>query len=189
MALTNIKLTIRTEVIFNEEKTHRFLLRKEWDKTKEKAMIIMRNPSNADEITLDYTTMFIINNLHKLGFGSVDIVNIYSKVNSNSIVELEDDKKEQKENQNQIDKSSARADKIIIAWGMNTSSKKMEARKEITIKRLIKHLDKICQISDHRGRAGYHPLAPQIRQKWTLVPMEDAKEKTKKQSSTNQKEE
>lgn len=51
------KSTLRTEVHFSEDRKHRYLLRKEWDKTKNKAMIIMINPSSADGLVIDHTTM------------------------------------------------------------------------------------------------------------------------------------
>jgi len=77
MVLTE-KSMIKTEAIFSENKTHRYLLRKEWNKTKKKVMVIMINPSSADKVRIDHTTMYVINNLSKMDFGLVDIVNIFS---------------------------------------------------------------------------------------------------------------
>lgn len=40
----------------------------------------MINPSISGEVVIDHTTMYVMNNLYKLNFGSVDIVNIFSNV-------------------------------------------------------------------------------------------------------------
>ncbi len=56
------KSTLRTEAYFSEDGKHRYLLRKEWEKGKKKAMVIMINPSAADNIVMDHTTMFVVNN-------------------------------------------------------------------------------------------------------------------------------
>lgn len=77
---TTEKSTIKTEAIFSEVRDYRYLLRKEWDKSKAKAMVIMINPSKADHLLLDQTTMYVINNLAKLDFGSVEIVNLYATI-------------------------------------------------------------------------------------------------------------
>ena len=69
------RMSLRTEVIYSDDLTHRYRMRKEWDKNKTKATIIMINPSSATEIEIDQTTMNVINNLNRLGYGAVDITN------------------------------------------------------------------------------------------------------------------
>ena len=75
------KTVMKTEVIYNDDRTHRYLLRKEWDKAKPKAAIIMLYPSNADTITVDHTTMFVLSNLERLGYELV-ASGIHSLINS-----------------------------------------------------------------------------------------------------------
>ena len=72
--------TIKSKAIFSDDKKHRVLLRKEWNRDKKSAMIIMINPNKADTLNHDLTTMLVINNLNKLDFGSVNIVNLYSRI-------------------------------------------------------------------------------------------------------------
>lgn len=74
------KVLTKTETIFSDDRLKRYLLRKEWDTKKPKATIIMTNPSAADLMTMDYTTLYILNNISKLDFGAVDIVNLSSKI-------------------------------------------------------------------------------------------------------------
>lgn len=54
------KSTIKTEPHFSENGKHIYLLKKEWNKTKKKAMIIMKNPSDAGQLILDLTCMLVI---------------------------------------------------------------------------------------------------------------------------------
>ncbi|MDR1020436.1 MAG: DUF1643 domain-containing protein, partial [Synergistaceae bacterium] len=60
------KAVMKTEAVFSDDRNHRYLLRKEWDAKKKKAVVIMTNPSTADTFMLDYTTMYILNNLARL---------------------------------------------------------------------------------------------------------------------------
>ena len=74
------KSSLRTEAVFNDEMTHRYILKKEWNKNKPKATIVMINPSSANEMEIDMTTMNVINNLNRLDYGAVDIVNLFSLI-------------------------------------------------------------------------------------------------------------
>lgn len=66
--------------IYSDDKTHRYLLRKEWNSEKKSAEIIMLYPSSADTVTVDHTTMFVLRNLERLNYGSVNIVNLFSSM-------------------------------------------------------------------------------------------------------------
>ena len=74
------KVMLRTETVFSDDRLNRYLLRKGWDTKKPRATIIMTNPSVADLMTMDYTTLYILNNISKLDFGAVDIVNLSSRI-------------------------------------------------------------------------------------------------------------
>ena len=75
-----------TETVFSDDRLNRYLLRKELDSKKPKAIIIMTNLSAADIRTLDYTALYILNNIlnniSRLDFGAVDIVNMTSRINT-----------------------------------------------------------------------------------------------------------
>lgn len=72
---------MQTTAIYNDDKTHRYLLRKDWDSDKPSAKIIMLYPCSADTVTVDHTTMFVLHNLERLDYGSVNIVNLFSSMN------------------------------------------------------------------------------------------------------------
>ena len=80
MSVVERRGSIRSEAVFNDEYTHRYILRKEWDKERKKAVVIMIQPNTNDPYDLDLTTVRVINNLHRKGYGYVDMVNLYSLV-------------------------------------------------------------------------------------------------------------
>lgn len=146
------------------------LLRREWDKNGKTAMIIMIDPNTADTLNVDLTTMLTINNLSKLGFGSVNIVNLYSQISPKLSLRFNsDDDLIDSENDKIIEQYAAMSDAIIIAWGSlgNTSERVRERQAEI-LKRLSNFRNKLYKI----GEQGYHPLTPAVRNQWGLVPYE-----------------
>lgn len=166
---TTQKSTIKTEARFSDDREHRYLLKKEWSKTKKKAMVIMKNPSDAGKLLLDHTTMFVINNLVNLDYGTVEILNLYSKINAKTFAEMEEDAEAIKTNDTYITNAAARADTIVLAWGIGCStSKKATERQQTVLKLMEKHKGKLVVIEDERGRSGFHPLSPQIRRGWKL---------------------
>ncbi|MEE5994621.1 MAG: leucine-rich repeat protein [Oscillospiraceae bacterium] len=51
---------IKSKALFSDDRMHRLLLRKEWDKSKKTAMIIMINPNTADTLNMDLTTIMLL---------------------------------------------------------------------------------------------------------------------------------
>jgi hypothetical protein len=163
------KVNMKTETIFSDDRRHRYLLRKEWDVKKPKATIIMTNASTADILTMDYTTLYIMNNLVKKDFGMVDIVNLVSKTTTK--LRVKDDMNEVMDSVNldHIVKSAEKSDSIIIAWGkLGENNKKVRDLQDSLLEHLKPFKDKLYEIADGEGHSGFHPLAPQIRFTWVL---------------------
>ena len=159
---------IKSKALFSDDGEHRLLLRKEWNKNKKTAMIIMINPNTADTLNMDLTTMLVINNLNELGFGCVNIVNLYSKImlklslRFNSDEDLIDT-----ETDSIIEQYASMSDAIIIAWGsVGNNSQRVRDRQHELLELLEAYANKLYQI----GEEGYHPLTPAIRTDWTLEP-------------------
>jgi hypothetical protein len=165
---------ITTTATFSEDRQRRYLLRKEWDDKLPQATIIMTNPSTADILTMDYTTLYIMNNLVKLGnFGSIDIVNLTA--NPTVKLNVKEDITENLEDENvaHILKSAEKSDSIIIAWGrIGENQKTVRMLQEKLLEHLKPFADKLYQICDDNGEFGFHPLAPSIRFVWHLIPFE-----------------
>ena len=90
---------IKSRAIFvydKNDKKHRYLLERIWDYNKNKGMasVILFNPSNADELKYDRTTMEIINYLiGKNKYNGVFLLNLYSIVELDSKKVIGDNKK------------------------------------------------------------------------------------------------
>lgn len=158
------KSTIKTEVTYDAEMKNKYLIRKEWDKNKRKALVIMKNAGQADEIVQDQTTMYVINNLSKLEYGVVDIANLFPSI------EGEDTKESVIENLKCIQEAIARVDDVIIAVGKGVeTNKKAVERLNMILAILLDKKANIFQLEADFGRKGFHPLYPALKHQWKLV--------------------
>jgi hypothetical protein len=170
------KATVKTEAVFSEDRRHRYLLRKEWEPKKARATIIMTNPSTADMLTMDYTTLYIMNNIVRLDFGAIDIVNLVSKMTLKLDAQKDIEPKPDAENIEFIVKSAEKSDKVIIAWGrIGENNKRVRDAQDQLLQHLKPFQDKLCVIANGDGASGFHPLAPQIRFSWVLQKYEPPK--------------
>jgi len=162
-----MKGTIRTEVTYDDEMKNKYVVKKEWDKNKRKALILMKSAGLTDEIVQDQTTMYVMNNLSKLGYGSVDIMNLFTTLEGN------DTNGSGTENLKFVQEEVTKVDDVIIAVGTGIETNK-EAQKRLRMIMAIL-LDKkatILQIECPKGRRGFHPLYPAVKNGWKLVPYE-----------------
>lgn len=162
--------TIKSKALFSDDKQHRFLLRKEWDSQKKSAMIIMINPNTADTVNMDLTTVLTINNLNKLGFGSVSIVNLYSRIMEKLSLRFNSDEDLLESDTDRIIKQYATmSDAIIIAWGcVGKNNQRVRERQSELLELLKNHANKLYKIEEE----GFHPLTPAVRNSWELEPYE-----------------
>ena len=161
---------IKSKALFSDDGLHRFLLRKEWDSQKKSAMIIMINPNTADTLNMDLTTMLTINNLNKLGFGTVNIVNLYSRIMEKLSLRFNtDDDLLESDTDKIIKQYASMSDAIIIAWGcVGNSSQRVRDRQSELLEMLEPYANKLYKI----GEKGFHPLTPAVRNEWDLEPYE-----------------
>ena len=163
------KGTMFTEVIFSDDKTERYLLKKVWDESKPIVSLIMTNPSSADAVTIDMTVHYAICNLYALGYGGMEILNITSlilkKMDTKDGLILSD------VNAAFITKSAEITDKTILAWGRcGEANKKVQLLQMKLLEKLKPFEHKLFVIANKKGDSGFHPLAPQIRFEWILKP-------------------
>ena len=186
------KSTITTEVHYSEDRHHRYLLYKEWDSSLKKATIIMLNPASANAVTMDLTTMYIINNISRLGYGSVEIVNIFSKLNAEINSDIKIELLTDEINDKMILASVARTDTVIVAVGKGgKTNKQIKIRVEQLMELIKGYENKLYEICDEKGRHGWHPLAASVRGSFNLLKMGKSKEQNKvvtKQSKKTGKE-
>lgn len=158
----------RSKALFSDDKKHRLLLSKTWNKDGKTATIIMINPNHADTVAMDLTTMLVINNLNALGFGAVNIVNLYSMITGRLNLRFNsDDDLIDKDTDKIITQCAEMSDAVIIAWGSaGNTSQRVRLRKAQLLEQLRPFENKLYKIGDK----GYHPLTPIIRTHWELVP-------------------
>lgn len=168
--MNEIKATIKSSAVFSDDQKHRVLLRREWDKTKPTAMVLMINPSSSALVHTDMTTLCILNNLEKLDYGSVEITNMYSEVtNKISFRFSSDEELLHEENDKYIIKSAESAQAVVIAWGtIGENNRRVRKRQYEILKALEPYAHKLMCICDHRGHKVIHPLTPSVRNEWLL---------------------
>ena len=103
---------------------YRYELHRTWDKSKPKVLFIMLNPSTADAMNDDATTIRCINYAKRWGFGSMMIGNIYPyRAKSPRRLMAWKTFGERysvfKENQQHVEMMIDTADLIVCAWGSN----------------------------------------------------------------------
>lgn len=155
--------TMKTTVIYNDDKTHRYLLRKEWDESLPEAMVLMLSPSVADTVSVDRTIMLVLENLERLHYGKVSIVNLFSALNGKRTENELDDI-----NLAYITEAAERAEVIIYAVGTGGDGNKTVLKQQRDILNLLNPWkDKMKCIADANGKKFYHPLCPVVHH-WRL---------------------
>ena len=161
---------IKCETVFNDERTHRYLCKRVWNKDKPCIAVIMINPCSSDNIVTDTTTSLVINNVARLeSYGGVHILNLYSMMtNKLSFRYNSDDDLSHKDNDSYIVKSAQECSKVILAWGKaQDTNQRIGDRAVKVINLLMPYADKLYCISDEK-RNMIHPLTPSVRASWSL---------------------
>lgn len=165
--MKTLKGILKTEIIYDDEMKNKYVVKKEWDKNKRKALILMKSAGLADEIIQDQTTMYVMNNLAKLDYGSVIILNLFPSL------EGEDTNESATENLKCIQEEITKVDDVIIAVGTGIEmNKEAQKRLHMIVAILLDKKATILQIECPKGRKGFHPLYPAVKNGWKLVPYE-----------------
>lgn len=168
--MNTITTTLTTEAVFSDDGVKRYLLRKVWEADKPSLAIIMLAPSNASGIELDTTTLLVLNNASRLGYGSVAILNLFATLDDFSLSQAEP---EDKENVEVIVESVKAADTIVYAAGVGKArNKAFQLRQEQILTALYPFESKLnCLCSEDGNARLQHPLSPAVRT-WYLSPLE-----------------
>lgn len=169
------KETIRCEAVFNEDRTHRVLWKRVWNKDKPLAMVLMLNPSQADSLVSDMTTFLVVNNVTRLEkYGGVVISNLFSQLTPKLNFRWHPDEELNcPENDTYIRKAAEECEIIILGWGKGVKDNQRVLDRIEMVKKLLSDCkEKFAVISDGENR-GMHPLTPSIRSQWVLEPYEE----------------
>lgn len=162
--------TMTTMVTYSKDRSSRYILTKKWDDKLPKVTVIMLMPGSSGAVQQDVTTACIINCTSQLGFGSVDITNIFSKLGEEINTGMQIEHMTDEDNDKVILESATTSTTIVLAWGKcDETNLKIKQRVEGVIELLSPFKDKLYTIGDGRGRSGFSPMYPRIRNGWELV--------------------
>lgn len=167
--MKTITTTLTTTAKFSEDGRKRYLLTKEWDAKKPRLAIIMLAPSEASGIELDNTTMLVLNNASRLGYGSVSVLNLFATIGNFNLDAAED---EDKDNIKAIEKAAQMVDIIVYASGVGKATNKSFIKRQNQVLQVLKpYEDKLRCLANKEGNARFqHPLSPAVRT-WYLSEM------------------
>ena len=167
--MKTIHTTLTTTALYSDDGKKRYLLQKIWDENKPRLAIVMLTPSEASGIELDNTTMLVLNNASRLGYGSVSIVNLFATIGDWRLAHAEDT---DQENIEHIDNVAKDADIIIYASGVGKATNKTFLKRQNQVLEALKPYEsKLRCLSNKQGNARFqHPLSPAIRT-WHLSEM------------------
>ena len=115
------------KAIISDCNKYRYELHRQWDRSKGKVLFIMLNPSTADGLNNDLTTIRCINFAKKWGYGGIMIGNIYPfrakrpkdlRKWLNDFI-YSDGHGATKTNEVHVKEMAEQADMIVCAWGCN----------------------------------------------------------------------
>jgi len=163
--MNSIGTTMSTVATYSEDFSRRYLLQKTFDKSKPSLAIIMMAPAEADGIALDYTSMLVLNNSARLGYGSVSIVNLFATLD----FDIKEEPDEDSENISAIEAAAKSADVVIFAPGTGKTKNKVFQKRQNQVLTVLKPFEnKLYCLCDANGNARLqHPLSPSVRL-WNL---------------------
>lgn len=169
--MNTIKTNLTTEAIFSDDGLRRYTLKKTWDSALPKLAIVMLAPAEASGIVLDNTTQLCLNNSARMGYGSIEIVNLFSRLNCTDPEEY--DEEDDADNIEAIVAAAKTADLVVYAPGTGKAKCKVfQERQKDVLNALRPFAHKLNCLCNESGRARLqHPLSPSLRN-WTITPFE-----------------
>ncbi len=157
-----VETALKTKAVFSENGEKRYVLTKTWDEKKPRMAIIMLAPSVASGVELDMSTLLVLNNASRLGYGSVEILNLFARVNDFSLKEAEEG---DVENLQYIQQVAESVDTIVYAAGVGKNQNKIfRIRQKVVLKALSPWEKKLHCLCNANGDARLqHPLSPAVR--------------------------
>lgn len=160
--MNTVTTSLITEATFSDDGKKRYTLHKMWDESKPKLAVIMLTPSEASAISLDNSSMLVLNNAFRLGYGSVTIPNLFARLNDFSLKQAED---EDAENLEAIVAACQEADAVVYAAGVGKASNKLFQKRQGQVLAALRPMEgKLHRLCNENGEARLqHPLSPAVR--------------------------
>lgn len=108
---------LENDAVISDCGQYRYLLRRVWDHAKPRALLIMLNPSTADARTDDATIRSCVRLLTGLGYGSLEVVNVFAWRATDPSELSKVEKPLGPDNEAVVYAAVSRCDVVICAWG------------------------------------------------------------------------
>lgn len=121
---------MQTGAVFSPDKKHRYRLWRTWDATKPPLVMVMLNPSIADETRNDPTVERCQRRAMAMGYGGLEVTNIFALVSTDPAGLYSSQDPIGPENNKAILDAVASAGMVLCAWG--THGQHQARAKEVT---------------------------------------------------------
>jgi len=111
---------LENDAVISEDGLYRYLLRRTWDFGKPRALLVMLNPSTADARSDDATIRSCVRLLSGLGYGSMEVVNVFAFRATNPDELLTASDPVGPRNADVMAAAINRCDIVIFAWGAHS---------------------------------------------------------------------
>jgi hypothetical protein len=102
---------------FSADRKHRFRLTRVWDLSLPRCTFVMLNPSTADAFRVDPTNRRCLDFAQRWGYGSLDVVNLFSIRSTDPVGIRHAAKPNREENDHAVSAAAADADLVVAGWG------------------------------------------------------------------------
>ena len=144
----------KVTVEMDEKRLNRFVLNCTWDEGRGKVTFILCNPSIGDEGQADLTLRRCVNYARNWGYGSLDVVNLFSQITTDPSALIESQESRQGENDSYIIRSIEEADRVIFGWG---EVEKRFPKRAGEVKALVPTEKQFCLSRTANGKYPRHP--------------------------------
>jgi hypothetical protein len=108
---------LENDAVISDCGMYRYLLRRTWDFSKPRALIIMLNPSTADATLDDATIRSCVRLLSGNGYGSMEVVNVYAFRATDPAALARQVDPFGPDNERIVMSATHRCDIVVCAWG------------------------------------------------------------------------
>jgi hypothetical protein len=108
---------LENDAVISDCGQYRYLLRRTWDHSKPRALLVMLNPSTADAMQDDATIRSCVRLLSGHGYGSMEVVNVFAYRATNPDELPKQTNPFGPSNGRTIEAAVHRCDVVICAWG------------------------------------------------------------------------
>jgi hypothetical protein len=154
--LSCIMGTVESGAVFSSSNQHRYSLWRVWNALKPIVCYVLLNPSTATHEIPDPTVMRCVERAKQLGFGGIEIVNLFALRTSTPAVLYRHPDPVGVDNNEWIAKATSKASMIICGWGAHGDL----FNRGIGVQRLLqnRYPSKVHYLKMNRNGTPAHPL-------------------------------